>query len=396
MTATSLDLEILTRAMTRLGWRATGSFRDAITYWEPIAGDNAGPDELIVPNDPAATDFEKLLDRASRTLSNLYGEQLAQLTQMIETMITQNLVELLTRRDTPNHSGIIGWSDGNAMIEGTRGLLIASAKATHKPRRRFANADAVIAEDYLAACKMGQTQVGSYVVTALTPTGGSFVATRSTKVNQKKLPVFEGRDITQTLVTALEASVSAIAASETGEKPEAFESHVPQGVSYELVRALRQVVSSDVESSVSVELRDEIASQSSSSPKVHEFTFTPPDALALRKAERYFEDSPAPSAVALSGEVVLLKNSARGAEHQIKLQTRVHGNPRTVTVTLSPEQYEEALRAHADAVQLSVRGEVELRARSAVMEVADHVLVETVSVARSQKSSTPSATPLFD
>ncbi|WP_299090057.1 hypothetical protein [uncultured Microbacterium sp.] len=317
---------------------------------------------------------------------------------MIEAMITLNLDEVLLRRETPDLSGLIDWVGGNAMIESARGLLISSAKATSKPRRRFANADTQIAEEYLAACRMGQTQVGSYVVTALTPTHGSFGTSRSTKTDAKKGPTFEGRDITKTLIRSLEASSEAVRESRQGAEIESFESYVPHGVSLELVRALRQLVSEAVESSVSIEIRDEATLFANGpSSDVHEFTFAPDDAIVLERAAQYFEQSPAPRAVALSGEVVLLKNSAKGAEHQIKLSTRVDGSPRTVTVTMTPEQYEAALQAHSDELRLSVRGEIEVRQRSAIMDVADNVHIEEIPVTAKRSSTAAVPTePLFD
>lgn len=389
MSDTSLDLEVLTRTMARLGWHPVGSFRETVEYWELDSARRTfgAPDEIIVPIDPATSDFRSLLTRAERSLDALYGPQLRNIARMIEAMIKFDLDEVLLRRETPDLSGLIDWAGGNSMIQGARELLIASAKTTSKPRRRFANADTTIAEEFLSACRMGQTQIGSYIVTALTPTHGKFATSRSAKPGGKKGPVFEGRDITHTLVRALEASTAAILEAHSGAEPASFESYVPHGVSLELVRALRQVVSNEVESSVSVEIRHEDVLLDDARPTIREFAFTPSDSLVLTQAEKYFEESPAPRAAALSGEVILLKNSARGAEHQIKLRAIVNGAARTTTVTLTPEQYEEALRAHQDQVRLSIRGELELRSRSSVIEVADSVFVEKLPVARTKKAA---------
>jgi hypothetical protein len=398
MSSPEVSLDVMARTMARLGWQPAGTFRDSVEYWELAAdrGIQGAPEEIIVPRDPSTVDFRSLLARAQQTLDSLYGAQARSIALMIEAMITHDLNELLLRRDTPDVSGLIDWIGGNEMVESARGFLVASAKATSKPRRRFANADTTIAEEYLAACRMGQTQVGSYVVTALTPSHGSFATSRSTKSDAKKGPIFQGRDITDTLIRALEASKEAIHESRTGAQPEILETYVPHGVSLELVRALRQLVSEHVESSVSVEVQHEPTLIEQAATTVHEFVFSPDDAPVLDQAAQYFEESPAPRAVSLSGEVVLLKNSARAAEHQIKLSSRVNGAPRMVSVTLTPEQYELALKAHQDQVRLSIRGEVELRQRGASIDVAEYVQVEAAPVLRGSQAHDETSATLFD
>ncbi|TLP70686.1 hypothetical protein FEF27_12850 [Nesterenkonia sphaerica] len=330
-------------------------------------------DEILVPLAPTAADFRTMFKRAVDALEINYGALARNTLQTVEMMVKLDLDEILVRRETPDDTGLISWAGGNSLVQGARELLVASAKATSKPRRRFANAESTIAEDFLAACRMGQTQVGSYVVTALAPTHGSFAASR----NNKKTPVFRGRDITQTLVNALGASSEAIVEAHSGAGPENFEAYVPNGVSLELLRGLRHVVSDEVESSVTVEVHSDESLFEEHRPATQEFVFTPEDAFTLARAEKYFEQAPAPQVREVSGEVVLLKNSALGGEHQIKVRGKLDGVSRTVTVTLSPEQYESALQAHRDQVRLTVRGEMEKKSRRLIIHESNLVRVES-------------------
>lgn len=378
---------VLRRALQRLGWAPTGTFRNRVEYWEPQEDNLRGSvHEVILPLGEDISDRDSLTERALAALDGEYGVEFRKTLQMIETMISKHLDEVLSSRSTEDDRGLIPWDEGSSMVIGTRGLLSAAAKATSRSRRRFANAETPISDAFLERCLMGQTRVGSYVVTALTPAHGSFSSSGSTAVGDAvKAPTYDGRAITSKLQSALAAVAEAVHETRSGGSVEAFDSYINNGVSLELIRSITQVVG-DVEASVSIQYND---SDVLDSPEFQRggqtFYFTPPDAVVLANAAHYFAEAPEPKLAALSGEVIGLRSSTASPERTIQLFARVDGSPRVVHVSLTPEQYEMALEAHKRETRLSVTGELEIRTRGSVIQVAEYVKVEDVPVKRAKE-----------
>ncbi|SIS12940.1 hypothetical protein [Microbacterium sp. RURRCA19A] len=386
---------VLRNALKRLGWQSTGTFRDRIEYWEPATRELRGPiQEVVLPLRDDLSDSALLVHRALLALHSEYGQEFDQVVQMVEAMVSRQLDEVLSRRETGNKSGVIAWKDGDSMVEGTRGLLVAAAKATSHSRRRFLNNDTAIAEAFLDKCLMGQTQIGSYVVTALTPAHGKFSTSAPEAKEAAKAPAYAGRTITSTLQTALGAVVESVHEVRHGGSVEAFDTHVTDGVSLELLKALAKIVG-DAEASVAVHYNnDDVLDVPELDQHGASFEFVPPDAIVLADAVRHFESAPEPKLVAISGEVVQLHRVSSKPDRTIQLSARVNGVPRVVQVSLTPEQYELALEAHAREVQLSVTGEMEQRARNSTIPVATYVKAEDVPVKRANLAN-ESPLPFF-
>jgi hypothetical protein len=399
------------RTLRRLGWVQVGSFRDVLQYWEPRLPDHTAPsslglDRLIIPIHDDSDEAQDLLDEASMALLQRYGGDFSQTLKMVELMMARHLDEVEVRRETPNDAGLIRWKLGNEAIESTRGILSASARAAMSKKKRFASAENVISEEFLSQCYMGQTKVGSYVVTALTPAEGEVLTSRAKPDSKKGRPRIASRLVTDTLVSSLEAVKDAIA--ETQEAPiehvnDAFELAVVSGVSYELLAAL-EPLTRETESSIQVAYFQRVHDDAGEAPDhrtTREITFTPQDSKIIAQARTYFAQTPEPKAMHLTGEVTDLKNSSAAAEHRIKLATRINGRPRTVTVSLTAPQYASAVDAHGRERLFTVYGELETRQRGAYVETPQTVRVEDALVSyevqpsRGMKSGAHPS-PLFD
>ncbi len=385
---------VLARALTRLGWRTVGGFREALSYWEPSARTRERSERVVLPLIADAPDYLDLLGDAIRQMQNLYGRDFAEALELATLLLERKFDEVNVKRETDNDAGLIKWQSGNQLVDSTQGILAAAAKSSNLSRKRYSNAQAVIADDFLSQCYMGQTRVGSYIVTALTPSNQTFATSKATGKGAKKHPRISGREITATLVTALEAVREAL--DESAKKTAnfaAFDQRVIRGVSFELLAALQPVTTGN-ESAIAVEFNhNEESSLLTDRPRRVEVAFTPEDGVRISQARAYFEKTPAPKLVAMVGEITALKNSESDAEHQIRLHGRIKGKPRTVVVHLSEQQYDEAVRAHGSKRMFSVLGELEERTRGSVIAQAENVRVEQTPVSATLPDH-PS-TPLF-
>lgn len=372
---------VLTRTLERLGWRTVGGFRSTLAYWEPLGQEHARAERIAFPLLADAPDYDDLLDDVAVRLHSLYGSEFAEAFSLASLLIERQFDEVDVKRQIDNRAGLIKWLAGNEMVDSTQGILAAAAKSSNQTRKRFAQAQSVIAEDFLSQCYMGQTKISSYVITALTPSTQTFATSKAVDTKAKKYPRISGREITARLVTSLQAVRDALdetpAAAETFD---AFDERVIAGVSFELLASLQPLTSGD-ESAISVEFNsnDEQTLVTGEAKRV-EFAFTPEDGVKIGRARAYFEQTPEPTFVSIVGEITGLKNSESDPEHRVTLFGRVRGKPRTVTVHLTDEQYDEALKAHGAKRMFSVVGELEERTRGSVIAQAERVHIEETPV----------------
>ena len=401
-----VSADVLRRALRRLGWSEVGSFRGTLQYWEPrvrtdeYAGQLHLP-RVVLPLSSELSDAEDLLQEAEDFLATQYREEYSQAVETVRLLLSRHLDEVEVRRATSNAAGLIQWQLGNEAVVSTREMLAASAKAASSKKKRFYNAEAVIAEEFLAQCFMGQTKVGSYVVTALTPAEASLATSTSTK---KVQPRISGRLVTETLADSLEAVKDAIAeAKSKNGQIEAFEIAVAAGVSHELLSALEPLTRGS-ESGIEIayyRTADDELTDAPATPRSVTFAFTPEDSLIIAKAREYFEATPQPKPARLTGEVTDLRNSSAEGEHRIKLAARVNGKPKSVTVELLVDQYDSAMEAHRRGRLFTVVGELEMVKRNAYLRTPERVIIEETAVNEVQppgrrNRSTVTPPPLFD
>jgi hypothetical protein len=317
-----------------------------------------------------------LISKAKDALLTIYGTDFKTALSIAQAMSNRQLDEIDFRKETTDTSGLIGWLAGNQMIDSGRKLLMAAAKATSQPRKRYANAQSVVAEEFLSKCLMGQTRVGSYIITALVPSA-EIITTSRARAAQNIRHTVTGRDVTTTLIGALEAVQEATTEARRTDSLASFEEKVSNGVSLEFLTSL-EGITSQTETQVRVE-QHKISETPDSHDYLHavsrDFYFTPSDSLEITRARELFSSYPAPQTSILSGEVVLLKNSVKVFEHEIKLQALVEGRVRPVTVHLDGNQYGLAIEAHSGGRQFQVRGYLEEHARSLSMDVPDEVRI---------------------
>jgi hypothetical protein len=397
MSEPEVSLATISRVLSRLGWNRVGGFRQSLEFWEPDPSSQEREfvlERIVLPRNADAADAADLLEEATAKLSARHREDFARVSELVEVMLARHLDEIDVRRATDNEAGLIRWALGNQMVDSTRAMLAAAAKAANRPRKRFLNAESTIAEEFLQQCYMGQTRIGSYVVTALTPSEELFSTSRAEKETN---PRVAGRAITATLAQSLAAVHDAIEQSRDQDAPEAFEEVIPAGVSFELLQAL-EPLTENTESEITVTYfrPSSIDDPDNGNNEHRQFAFTPRDGEVIARARAHFEKAPEPRRSNLVGEVTLLKNSSAVSQHQIKLDTKVNGRPRVVTVNLSAEQYDEAVSAHGQRRLFTVVGDLELRTKASVMESPELVRIEPTPISAGLPPVGDGDAPLFE
>lgn len=390
-----VDVGELTVALERMGWSEVGRFRERVAYWAPLPSSDSGSrlsrDRLMIPLVSSAPDFDSLLSSAVASLRTEFGRAFDQQLETVHLMLTRQLDEIAVKRETPTASGMIDWSGGDVMVSAVRGMLSAGAKASNARQMRFLTSQSTISKEFLAGCYMGQTRVGSYVVTALAPANRDFATSLA---KNTKAPSLSGRLITQRLAASLGAVRAALDETDgTSRDHEVFEDYVKDGVSFELLKALEPLVAGG-ESAVEIEFNSldtqiPLEGVAREADRV-EVVFSAKDADKITRARMAFETAPPPSTARITGEVVSLHSSHASDDQRITVAALIDKAFRSITINLNRDQYLEAVRAHGESRFFTVKGDLEVRSRGRFIEVADEVQVEDLLLSAAPPDGLPS------
>lgn len=356
----SLDTEGVTALLRHFEWTPVSRVPGLYEVWRPEEEEDN--EELIIPLDPDRNDYQGLVAKAQRILYDQYGREARKLARTLELRRSAELEATRWKKETPAEAGIILWEDGERLYTSARSQLAASAKATREARRYHGNASSYVAKQFLENSYMGQTEVGSFIITALTPARQRFAASRHIEemrhANPRGYETFSGEQIIDTFVRALFAVQECITEFRRSPRIEPFLEAVTEGVSYEFTRALRDLAQG---SEAAVEIARLSSNGEQQQPK--EFVFDPADVPVLDRAADELATNPEPLQVELLGEVTLLSRSAESGDRVIRLNVEDGADIRKARIRLSAEQYEMAMEAHRQEASLRIRGTLEKEGR---------------------------------
>lgn len=376
---------VLTALLRHFDWSPKTGVPSLYEVWQ---GEDSSL-EVLVPLDPERGDFSALVERAKRQLLSTYGPS----AQRVESTLTMRAKASLDatewRKQTALDGGLIGWEQGEDLFAAARAQLVAAAKSAREPRKYHGNASAHIAHRFIEQALMGQTSVGSYVVTAYTPAQAKFFLTRKAEERASEAgglwdDSLSGREILDKLSSALKAMRSGLDEYRKSPSLGPFLEAVPDGISYELVKALDLIVSTgDTEVAISREepegatnLRTEVAFESSEAP-------------VMRSVAVALAEDAEPADVSIVGEVTLLSRTHDQTDHVIRVDIEHGAEARKARVRLSPEQYDVALEAHRQDVPIRVSGRLEREGHLYWLYDASDVTVVSDASDSSDATSSP-------
>lgn len=369
------DHQLLETVMKKYGWVSEPLFNGRAMLWSPRKRTNSSDSTILIPSDRNAPDYEFLLQTAVEKATQMIGGRFT-VDLTYEKSVMEHLMDPLEiRRDPDTDRGFIPWGTGQTAYLSMTGMLSAGARAAFATKRVYRSTGHVIADSIMENALMGQTRIGSYVITALIPSQHPFIA--STTQDPEKTPeTISGRTITRKIVSALSAvrdGVEEIMSNHDSEDDSAFEvfdTLVQDGVSYEMVEALALLDGG--ESDISVSYRRD-------NPEDHiesfSFILNPPMVPILKKAGRHLSKPQEPQSVTVTGEVVQLSNSEEQPRHEIKLSAVVAKQLRTISVKLNGDQYSKAIEAHGNERMLSLHGVLEFHSGGSSITDPDMVRV---------------------
>lgn len=352
--------EVLAAALRKFGWEPRPAVPGRYDVWR--SGDESDG-EMVVPVDPARGDFNALLERALDQLHRRYGRQADSLLSLLQLSREAGLEETEWRKESPL-KGMIAWDAGELLYASARGQLAAAAKATRERRRYHGSSSAYLAQKFLADSFMGQTDVGSFIISAYTPSMQRFYLTQHSEdvaaATPRKAETVQGSTILDTFEASISAARDSLDSYKRQPDINLFLEAVDEGVSYELVSALGDFArNGDAGIKITRRLFD------STNTRVKEVSFDADEAPLLDRVATTLVQDPEPSEATVIGEVTDLSRKLKGGvpDRVIRIDVKQGGNFSSVRVRLTAEQYDRAMAVHREEKWLVVRGTVEREGR---------------------------------
>jgi hypothetical protein len=364
ITAASVDAAHLTLLLSRHGWTMRGGQDRVYSKWVIPEAPDWARRALIVPLDPARGDYTELMREAVNTLSRLAAADLEPARSVITALVAPGDEIRFVKNVPVRGSGAIPWARGEEVFAAARASLVAAAKARLSRRAYYGNAHGRFANRFMDDVLMGQTDIGSFVVTAYAPPDERFPERTAPTVHGRAAADlgYTGREITEMLASGVRRAQEASSAYRVDEAPQVFEEAVQEGVSRELVEALARLAAGGEGAEVRIEWAPQaqlpLLGESAPPPPmaVH---LTPEDARTFERVAPYLATLEPTAYVRLIGWVSLVSRPSRRQSGVVRLRVVQGSEARSVQVRLTANQYELAAGAVTRDQGIAVSGRLE-------------------------------------
>lgn len=329
-----------------LGWVRHGGVPGLSNQW--IYSDGQHEYSAVVPLEPSFDDYPGQVWASIERLALTYPHSLESL--MVD-LVIPGLDEITSRKDAPTLRGSIQWKAAEDQIIGFRQTLTAAAKATEARERHFGVTHRKMGQDFLNQLRMGQTRVGSFVVTALSPIG--VIPTVDQGQTYDNHLGATGRTVLETLAVSLNTLLNASDDYLTTGFVELFDEAIPSGVSLDLINGVRKNLGDATASETTISWSPRIDSpQSAGDSKI---IFESRHAPALKVASKRLRELDAQKHVNIVGMVTALERAKPGEPGEIVVDVIDGSEANTVRVTLDNE-YNEAVDYHKSGYLVRIIG----------------------------------------
>lgn len=339
------------------GWLTVGGRPE---FYVRLMREGATGPALILPTDERMADYGDLIEDLVGVLATEAQRGEAAARAVLDRLILPPGDTVRFRKEVESNDGAVPWLVGERLIQSARGMLLAGAKARLSARPYYGQANGIFANRFLGSVLMGQTEVGSYVVTAVTPPDEVFPEKKTTEAVLPGIASYTGRDILSKLVQGLGATHEALEHYHESRSLEGFEA-VERGVSRELTDAVMKLAQDNGESTVSVEFAPRVGliGGESTAPETVSFRYEPRDAPVLEKASARLAALAPTEYITASGWLSVVARPRRGEAGIVRMRVAAGSEARTLQVRLSESDFEVAADAIAHELPIRMSGRQE-------------------------------------
>jgi hypothetical protein len=315
----------------------------------------AGRESLLIPTDPETVDYRELLQEALEAATKRFA--VASSDNELRALLALSALDDVIKfsKESELAEGEIDWMSGESMVESLRVSLLSSAKATVEKKSYFGHKFANFASRYLSTVRMGQTERGSFIVTAHSRASTQIPTSNSAKFREQSAiegAVITAGEISATLTRALSTARDAIDESHTSGGLDVFRDAVSDGVSKDLMAALKLATESRGYTITSIARADDAGSLQR--PSI--VTFEQRDFAVIERAETFLAAAAPKEKVVVTGWVKVLSRPKQGTAGVVSVVVLSGSKASQIKVRLSEDQFAIASDAIKQERLIQVRG----------------------------------------
>ena len=276
------------------------------------------------------------------------------------------------RAPNADDAGTIALQSGVALYDHARDVVMAAANAAVKPKRAYRSNSSDKAKNYLDTLRLGQTEVGSYVLTVLSPVQPTLETDQmSLFPDSESADEPFSRTVTRTLSRSLKAAKIAVDEAVATGKLEPFESAVDAGVSSNLCEAIARLVERGEGVDISLTW-----SRVRRGPESNvSYRFTEDNARVLSEAAMAFREREPQSDITVEGFVIGLDRKPEEFDGKAKIRGFVDGRVKTISAEFIHSDYKKVVSAHDQKLRVRVDGDLVKKGPLQFLENARNLVV---------------------
>lgn len=345
-TDTLLFLEQFTRYLTVKSWQIAFELEYAI-IWQREFGHQIL--EITLPK-PSAEDSNEVLNKTLEKLAKIEGKTIETLKLNIVNQYTDNLSIRVVGESIKN--GTIPLDEGVKLFEKTKHLVNALALSAKKKKAFFGNnSGGKNVTEFMSQVRLGQTQIGSYIVNLSYPVENIEVKEQ----NEIIQAISFSRSVSHNLVNSLTKLKEKI--THYDHNPTSFAELIPEGVSHNLCEAIIGLSGSEQQREVEIKLKVGGISDEAMSSETFNIRFAQNEIKVVQIASKYYQGEYTLQHYEVIGKIVGLHSSNLAEGGYIQVPCKIEDKTVEIRIDLSPEQYQLATEAHKTGQQIRCKGE---------------------------------------
>ncbi|WP_203009207.1 hypothetical protein [Pseudomonas paraversuta] len=335
------------------GWFRDGDFKGLASIWHRSSPDQADA-EILLPSSATSKDFaDRMVDAV---ISMSIFEVRSPITVLKEVMgYFSDLVRIRVFHDDVD-AGTIPINDGVLLNIRARDLMASAVMSTAFKRRHFMGKRSPEVKAYIDSLRLGQTEVGSYIVNIIAPTG----PIQSDQKSFEDVPL--SNIVTSNLASGLEALTLAVDKFSTIGDLTVFDAAVASGASSNMCDALIGLSGAEKKRGFEISITPSHCHQTIS--RIKKYRFDCETIAKIADASAYYKDNYVLPARTIIGSIKRLDRPLNDEAGTITVTTMIGDTEKHVSIQVGPDEYMHAVNAHKQKTAIQCTGDLHVSARS--------------------------------
>jgi hypothetical protein len=351
----SITPDLLKSYLESENWIKDGDISNQANIWHRD-NDESYTHEVIQPIDSNIRSYEQRLIEAIKSIAEFENRGFSSVVDDM-TNFSSDLVKV--RVIHPDvEGGTIPLEDGVLLIQRSRDLLIASTLSTFKKQKVFNGSRSQDVQNFLGKLKLGQTEIGSFVVNLISP------IEVSTDHQQDDFDTSLTRSVSVNLARSLTAISKAVDKYANSKSIFDFEETVNKGVSANFCDALIGLSGRAKARRFSIKIK---TGRLEAEPITFadSYEFSPQSIPNLEAASEYFKGRYTVKNFQVLGLVSVLKHLPNDDYGQITVKALIKDKLKSITIQLPLDEYWQAFEAHKADEEVTCYGTLNVSPKSA-------------------------------